>query len=140
MKSQPGADGPADADGEGALAEVPSEQKRRPLAEESRRVNRLVGVRRQPVVAVVNPPVSAHPRRPTRSALVRLSSVMIVVMVVLLLSAVVVVMVVLLPFSVVVVMVLLLSSVVVVVVLRFVVVMVVVVVAAGRSWGCHLLL
>lgn len=62
----PGADGAADADGEGALLEVSRRERRRPLLEVSGGVDGLVRVRRQAIVGVVNPTIGPDPRHRRR--------------------------------------------------------------------------
>lgn len=58
----PGADGTADADGEGALLEVSRRERRRPLVEVAGGVDGLVRVPRQAIVGVVNPTIRPYPR------------------------------------------------------------------------------
>jgi len=62
--SSPGADGAANADGEGAVSEVARGERRRALGEVAGRVDGLVGVGREAVVGVPHAAVLPYPRSP----------------------------------------------------------------------------
>lgn len=62
LSNVPSTNRSSNADSEGPLVEIPGEDRRGSLGEEAGRVNGLVGVRREAVVAVVHPPVRSHPR------------------------------------------------------------------------------
>lgn len=79
----------SNANSEGPLVEIPGEDWRGSLGEEARRVNGLVGVRRETVVTVVHLPVRSHPRSCSYGFIVVVVvDVVVVVVVVLLLVAV----------------------------------------------------